>query len=244
MEKKNKIIAGLAIGALAILIASGTARCSLAPSEESPSASGQSPAIEEVQEQQGQALRQSEKTGQGDLSEIENTTWKSNDGKSTLTVLPGVLIEKKDADETLLYYTATDIKSDESGITATLSVSKEQGGKTVRAPLAVTKGNGSMRLACDALSADYSMKTGEGTISLVGADENLTGLFGKSSDDFAAAISKWASSKSPYATKAAWTKEAWIDYAAGSKVTTFTLDDGAATTVSVTLAASGELVAS
>lgn len=101
-----------------------------------------------------------------------------------------------------------------------------------------------MRLACDALSTDYSMKTGDAGIALAGVDENLTSLYGKTADDFASVISKWASSRSPYATKAIWTKEVWIDYKSGSKVTTFTLDDGASSTVSVTLNAAGELVAS
>lgn len=241
MEKKNKIIAGLAIGAVTLLVASSVARCSLAPGEENSPAPERAPAIEGVQEQPDQVYGQA---GQGTLSEIENTTWKSDDGKSTLTVLPGVLIEKKEADETLLYYTTTGIKNDEGGITATLSVSKEQGGKAVQTPLAVTKGNGSMRLACDALSADYSMVTGDASIALVGVDENLTGLFDKSVEEFSATITSFVSSKSPYAKKATWTKEVWIDYAANSKVTTFTLDDGASTTVSVTLAANGELVAS
>lgn len=240
MEKKNKIIAGLALGAAALLVASGIARCSLAPEEPAPGASApeQPPAVE-------QPLQQDPASGAGgDLSEIENTTWKSVGGKSTLTVMPGVLIEKTESAETLFYYEASDVVETETGITATLSVSKEKGGQTAQTALAVTKGNGQYRLACDALSADYSMKTADASIAIAGSDDNLTGTFGKSQEDFAAAISKWAPAKSPYATKATWSKEAWIDYGSGSKVTTFTIDDGAASVVSVTLNAAGELVAS
>lgn len=240
MEKKNKIIAGLALGAVTLLVASGIARCSLAPEAAVQGVSGpeQSPAMEQPQQQDP------ELEGGSDLSGIENTTWRSDDGKSTLTVMPGVLIEKIESADTLLYYDASNVVETETGITATLSVSREKGGEAVEAALAVTKGNGQLRLACDALSADYSTKTGDASITIAGADGNLTGAFGKSQDDFAAAISKWASSKSPYATKATWTKEVWIDYGSSSKVTTFTLDDGAASTVSVTLNATGELVAS
>lgn len=236
MEKKNKVIAGLAIGAVALLAASGVARCSLSRDGQSALSPEQPAPIEQAQ--------QAEQAGRGGLGEIENTTWVSDDGKSTLMVLPGVLIESSGDDETLLYYTATGVASDDAGITATLFVSKEPGGEAVQAPLAVTRGNGSMRLACDALSADYPTETGDASIALVSIDENLTGLFGRGPDDFAAAISKWASVKSPYARKATWTKEVWVDYTAGSKVTTFTLDDGAASTVNVTLSASGELAAS
>lgn len=240
MEKKNKIIAGLALGAVALLVASGIARCSLAPEAAEPGASApdQPPAMEQPQQQDPAP------EGGSDLSEIENTTWKSDDGKSTLTVMPGVLIEKTESAETLLYYEASDVVETETGITATLSVSKDKGGQATQAALAVTKGNGQSRLACDALSTDYSMKTGDASIAIAGVDGNLTDTFGKGQDDFAAAISKWASSKSPYATKATWTKEVWIDYGSGNKVTTFTIDDGAASVVSVMLNAAGELVAS
>lgn len=240
MEKKNKIIAGLALGAVTLLVASSIARCSLAPEAAEPGASGpeQPPAMEQPQQQDP------ETEGGSDLSGIENTTWRSDDGESTLTVMPGVLIEKTESAETLLYYDASDVVETETGITATLSVSKDKGGQATQAALAVTKGSGQARLVCDALSTDYSMKTGDASIAITGADGNLTSTFGKSQDDFAAAISKWASSKSPYATKATWTKEVWIDYRSGSKVTTFAVDDGAASVVSVTLNAAGELVAS
>jgi hypothetical protein len=239
MDKKNKIIAGLAIGAVTLLVASGVARCLLAPADNDNAATAEQAATIEQQQTQ-----EEKPEGQGGLSEIENTTWKSDDGKSTLTVLSGALIETTESGETILYYKATDVIETDTGITADLSVSKEQGGKAVQTALAITRGSGSMRLACDALSTDYSMKTGDAAIVLANVDENLTSLYGRTADDFASAISKWASSKSPYATKATWTKEVWIDYKSGSKVTAFTLDDGASSTVSVTLNAAGELVAS
>lgn len=239
MDKKNRIIAGLAIGAVTLLVASGVARCALAPADDDNAATAEQAATIEQQQTQ-----EEKPEGQGGLSEIENTTWKSDDGKSTLTVLSGALIETTESGETILYYKATDVIETDTGITADLSVSKEQGGKAVQTALAITRGSGSMRLACDALSTDYSMKTGDAAIVLANVDENLTSLYGRTADDFSSAISKWASSKSPYATKATWTKEVWIDYKSGSKVTAFTLDDGASSTVSVTLNAAGELVAS
>lgn len=239
MDKKNKIITGLAIGAVTLLVASGAARCALAPADNDNAATAEQAATIEQQQTQ-----EEKPEGQGSLSEIENTTWKSDDGSSTLTILPGVLIEATESGESLLYCKATDVVETDTGITATLSLSKEKGGKTTQAALAVVKGGGSTRLACDALSSDYSLKTGDATIALADVDANLTDLYGKTTDDFAAAISKWAASKSPYATKATWSKEVWIDYGSGSKVTTFILDDGASSTVSVMLGGTGELVVS
>lgn len=238
MDKKNRIIAGLAIGAVTLLVASGAARCALAPADDGNAATAEQAATTEQQTQEEKP------EGQGSLSEIENTTWKSDDGTSTLTVLSGAFIETTQSGETILYYKATDVTETDTGITADLSVSKERGGKATQTALAITRGSGSMRLACDALSTGYSMKTGDAAITLANVDENLTSLYGRTADDFASAISKWASSRSPYAAKATWTKEVWIDYKSGSKVTTFTLDDGASSTVNVTLNAAGELVAS
>lgn len=238
MDKKNRIIAGLAIGAVTLLVASGAARCALAPADDGNAATAEQAATTEQQTQEEKP------EGQDNLSEIENTTWKSDDGTSTLTVLSGAFIETTQSGEAILYYRATDVTETDTGITADLSVSKERGGKATQTALAITKGSGSMRLACDALSTGYSMKTVDAGIALAGVDENLTSLYGKTADDFASAISKWASSRSPYAAKATWTREVWIDYKSGSKVTTFTLDDGASSIVSVTLNAAGELVAS
>lgn len=238
MDKKNRIIAGLAIGAVTLLVASGVARCALAPADDGNAATAEQAATTEQQTQEEKP------EGQDNLSEIENTTWKSDDGTSTLTVLSGAFIETTQSGEAILYYRATDVTETDTGITADLSVSKERGGKATQTALAITKGSGSMRLACDALSTGYSMKTVDAGIALAGVDENLTSLYGKTADDFASAISKWASSRSPYAAKATWTREVWIDYGSSSKVTTFTLDDGASSIVSVTLNATGELVAS
>lgn len=238
MDKKNRIIAGLAIGAVTLLVASGVARCALAPADDGNAATAEQAATTEQQTQEEKP------EGQDNLSEIENTTWKSDDGTSTLTVLSGAFIETTQSGEAILYYRATDVTETDTGITADLSVSKERGGKATQTALAITKGSGSMRLACDALSTGYSMKTVDAGIALAGVDENLTSLYGKTADDFASAISKWASSRSPYAAKATWTREVWIDYGSSSKVTTFTLDDGASSIVSVTLNAAGELVAS
>jgi hypothetical protein len=158
--------------------------------------------------------------------------------------MDGVIIEKTGDGEKAVYYRADDAKTTDDGISATLYTSDGKGGAETPAALAVTKGAGSMRLACDALSRDYTAKTGDAAIEIENADGNLESSLGKGGDEVAEAISAWASTKSPYATKATWTKEVWADYAKGTVVTTFTLDDAAGTIVSVTRDASGDLVAS
>ena len=107
------------------------------------------------------------------------------------------------------------------------------------------KGNGSATLTCDALKADYVMLLPDAaSITLIGFEAGHAEFGGKTEGEFAEAVAKAASARSPYAKNATWSKEVWIDYATGNVVTNFRLDDGASTTVSVTVTKSGELVAS
>ena len=58
-----------------------------------------------------------------------------------------------------------------------------------------------------------------------------------------AAVSTRAAAVSPSATRAIWDAEAWIDYANNAATTTFTLDDGASTMISVTRSSDGTIEA-
>lgn len=240
MEKKSKVMAALAAGAVALIVASGAVRCAM------PATEGQGAPEAPAQEQQEQAPQTGGEGGgaTATLASIEGTTWKSADGAATLDVLPGVLIESEGGTDSLSYFEASDVTESALGLTATLSVSKEKGGEARECALAVVKGQGSMRLTCDALSHDYVLETSGAQIAVEGAGEELEGLFGKGAADFAQALSSWAQARSPYATKATWSGEVWLDYSSGTKVTTFELDDAAGSVVSVTCDASGKLVAS
>ena len=58
-----------------------------------------------------------------------------------------------------------------------------------------------------------------------------------------AAVSVRAAAVSPSATRASGDAEAWIDYANNAATTTFTLDDGASTMISVTRSSDGTIEA-
>lgn len=58
-----------------------------------------------------------------------------------------------------------------------------------------------------------------------------------------AAVSARAAAVSPNAERAIWDAEVWIDYANNVATTSFTLDDGASTMISVTRAADGTIEA-
>ena len=245
MNKKKAMVAVLAIGAVILAIGAGAVRGAL--DQRAADQDGQ-PAQQEQPAEPGQGaaseIGSGSSQGQNPLSELYGAQWETDGGDGGLTVMDGVMIEKTGDGEKAVYYRADDVKTTDGGISATLYTSDGKGGAETPAALAVTKGAGSMRLSCDALSGDYTAKTGEAEIQLANADGNLAAALGKGDDEVAAAISKFASTKSPYATKATWSKEVWADYAKGTVVTTFTLDDAAGTIVTVERDASGNLVAS
>jgi hypothetical protein len=245
MNKKKAMVAVLAIGAVVLAIGAGAVRGAL---DQRAADQGGEPAWQEQPAEPGQGaaseIGSGSSQGQDPLSELYGAQWEADDGSGALTVMDGVMIEKTGDGEKAVYYRADNVKTTDGGISATLYTSDGKGGAETPAALAVTKGTGSMRLACDALSRDYTAKTGDAAIKIENADGNLESSLGKGGDEVAEAISKWASTKSPYATKAAWSKEVWADYAKGTVVTTFTLDDAAGTIVTVERDASGNLVAS
>lgn len=231
MDKKNKVILGLAVGAVAILIASGIARCSLQQQGPDESTAPLEPAAEEAA---------STEDGHG-IAELYGTVWEADDGKSTLTMTDGVLIVNAGEESKALYFNVAHESADDSGISATIAVSETPGGERRETTLAVTKGASSMRLACDALESVYVLETGDASIELVNVDAQLSEIFGVPEPEFETAISEWASTRSPYATKAAWSGEIWIDCRAGTYVTTFTLDDAARTIVTAQKDTDGKL---
>lgn len=246
MDKKKAVVAALAIGAVVLAIGAGAVRGVI--EQRAADQQGQ-PARQEQPADPGQGAASEDgsggsQQGQDPLSELYGAQWEADGGDGGLTVMDGVMIEKAGDGERAVYYRAEDVKTTDGGISATLYTSDGKGGAETPAALAVTKGAGSMRLACDALSRDYTAKTGDAAIEIANADGNLEASLGKGQGEVAEAISKWAASKSPYATKATWSREVWADYAKGTVVTTFTLDDAAGTIVTVERDASGDLVAS
>lgn len=245
MDKRKKIVAALAIGAVALAIGSGAVRAAVTQ----PDAGQQQDPVR--QEQPAEPPQEGGSGGQtgaekaaDPLSELYGAQWVADGGEGTLAFMDGAMVESAGGAERAVAYRAENVKTTDDGISATLYVSDGRGGAETPAALAVTKGTGGMRLACDALQRTYTPATGEGAIELAGTDGNLEAALGKGEDEVRQAISAWASTRSPYAKRATWSKEVWADYGSGTIVTTFTLDDAAGTIVSVTRDASGELAAS
>ncbi len=246
MKRKNKIVAGLAIGAMVLAIASGAVRCS---------ATGQEADVQEPREEQalGQALVGSQDEGasadagdaaQGGFADLKNTKWESEDGKSALSIIEGALIEAKEDGTSILYYTIEGETRDGDSLTATLSTSTTMTGDEEETVAVVRSApEGGREIVCDKLACKYLQAPvrDAGPITLEGATEDLYDVMGKSEGEISGAITEQVKASTPSATVATWGKEVWIDYASGTRVTNFTLNDAAATIVSIQVDSAGKL---
>ena len=238
MTKKSKIIAALAIGAVVLLIGSGIARFALTEAADNaePERAGQT-----AQESQADARAD----GKRGFADLKNSTWTTEDGKATLSITPTNLILEKEDGSSVLFYTVSEESLSGGNISATLAVSSTMNGEEKpMVVLAKADSNGAESLICDELGGSFKRVLADTVdIELQSATEELYGLFIHDKDDFEAVLEKYASERSPHATKAVWDKEVWIDYAAGTMLTNFTLNDAGSTLVSVMADRSGRLAA-
>lgn len=246
MKRKSKIIAGLAIGAMVLTIASGAVRCSAADQEDDV----QEPREEQTIEQaatgpQEAGLPADERdAAQGGFADLKNTKWESEDGKSALSIIEGALIEAKEDGTSILYYTIEGETRDGDSLTATLSTSTTMTGDEEETVAVVRSAlDGGREIVCDKLACKYLQAPVRvaGPITLEGATEDLYDVMGKSEGEISGAITERAKVSTPSATIATWGKEVWIDYASGTRVTNFTLNDAAATIVSIQVDSAGKL---
>lgn len=246
MDRKRKIIAVLAAGALALLVGSSVARCTLvqdggeassdpAPQEQaSPQEAGQSDEGGEP-EVSGEAS--------GGFSELAGSSWTSEDGESSLSITPTNLVVTSPDGTTVLYYALDEESSADGSLSVTLSVSRTVNGPQQLAVLFVTSGSdGSQRIICDELGGTFVRDVAEEAhVSIKNPDEELFDVFGHSQDEFEAVLSEFAKGASPHASTATWDGEVWLDFNAGTKLTNFAFDDAAGTAVTVVDDGSGEL---
>lgn len=245
MKRKNKIMAALAMGAVALVVASGVARCSLADGQDAnlEPASGK-PAVQAAHDE-GDALDQGAGAdAQSGFANLKNTSWESEDGKSVLSIIDGALIETGDAGSSIIYYTVDEESLEGDALTVTMTVSREMTGAEEKTVAVIRqRQDGKEEIICDKLAATYVRKASApaGPIALTGATSDLFEEFGKGEDEFVSALSDYAKSAVPGATSAMWSKEVWIDYNSKTKLTNFTLDDAASTIVCVQLDTDGKL---
>lgn len=245
MKRKNKIMAVLAIGAVALVVASGVARCSLADGQDaSLEPDSGKPAMQAVHDEGNTQEQGAGADAQSGFVNLKNTSWESEDGKSALSIIDGALIETGDAGSWIIYYTVDEESLEDDVLTVTMTVSREMTGAEEKTVAVIRqRQDGKEEIICDKLAATYIRKDSAptGPIALTGATRDLFEEFGKGEDEFASVLSDYAKSAAPGATAAMWSKEVWIDYNSKTKLTNFTLDDAASTIVCVQIDTNGKL---
>jgi hypothetical protein len=250
MNKKQKAIAAIAASAVVLALGTSAVSCSIN--------SGEGEGAVQAQEQSAQSTpNESSTTEASSASEsasedvvstgfaaLANTTWTGADTTSKLSITKDTLIETTEGGVKVMYFTIEDETTDATGISTTLNISNSLNGDGTLTVARIEAEGSTLKLTCDVLSTTYTQDAkGETAIEITGDITELANTFGKDKADFKDALTTFAKTSSPYATSATWDKEVWVDFDAGTRLTTFTLNDAASTIVTITLDPSGEMTA-
>ena len=246
MSRKNKVMMAIASFAVILLIGSGIARCSMnheAAEDQTETSEQTSEAIERPSGFVTEEVSQdSEDAG---IEALIGTSWVgSEDPTITLSIVKGAFVESKDGQNTVTYWTIDEERVGTDTITATILASKSMTDAAAPTIVSITQENEEAIIKCDALAAIYTQVTeGARTLYFSGITSKLAESMGTDASKIEAAVSTRAAAVSPNAERAIWDAEVWIDYANNVATTSFTLDDGASTMISVTRAADGTIEA-
>lgn len=245
MTRKNKIMAAAAAIALLLLVGSGVARCTLATEGIQEAESTEAVLQEEAdvkEEAQAEAADIDEVSG---LAGLVGTSWVGADDPTlTLAIVDGAFVEGKEGSNTVTYFTVDSEEESNGDITATVLASKSMTEVASPALVTVYEEAGRTLIESDALATTYaSVETEPKSLSFTGVTSKLEETLGVDAAKVEAAVASRAAAVSPDAARAIWDAEVWIDFVNSTATTSFTLDDGASTIVSVTRNADGSIEA-
>lgn len=242
MSRKNKIMMAVAIAAVVLLIGSGVARCTMASSAVEPSVQdGDETARSEQQASSEGSASGPENVQTGGLESLIGTSWVgTDDPASTLSIVKGAFVEKSGEETTVTYWT---LDSEDEG-TSTILASKSMNDAATPSVVVVSDTGSGITIRSDALAREYKqVQGGARTLYFSGVTSKLAESMGCDAAEIEAAVSSRVAAVSPQCERAVWDAEVWIDFANNTASTTFTLDDGASTIVSVTRASDGTIEA-
>ncbi|WP_165055358.1 MULTISPECIES: hypothetical protein [unclassified Adlercreutzia] len=249
MSKKNKLLIAAAVIAVLLLVASGVARCSLAQKDEPPEEPAIEAKAEQAEEQAAVEIEEVQAESAPDeasgLEALVGTSWTADDGSpATLSILMGAFVEMTEGQTSVTYWTIDSEEEGDAGITSVILASKSPAEAAAPTVVTISRDGGATVIKSDALAHPYKqVQTNARALSFSGVTGDLEEAMGADIAKIEAAVSERAAAVSPSATRAVWDGEAWIDYANDMATTTFTLEDGAATMVSVTRKADGTIEA-
>lgn len=249
MKRKNMLIGALAILAVSVLVGSGIARCSM---NRTDTGAPETPPVEQTETREvieGEQVNEdpgvaTSTPGQlNDFSTFKNTSWTIEGGTTTLSVIESAFIVKASDSSTIIYYVVKDELQRDDVLSATLSISHSLNGEQKNTVCTVTETkDGGKRLVCDELPGAFLLDAPlQSNFEITGITSSLTDVFGVSEESFSSVLEQYIVRKSPYATKAIWDEEVWIDFKAQTYLTNFTLNDAASTIVTVIKQADGSM---
>lgn len=249
MTRKNKIMAAAAAIALLLLVGSGVARCTLATEGTQEAESAEAVLQEEADVKEQAEAADIDETADIDeapgLAGLVGTSWVGADDPTlTLAIVDGAFVEGKEGSNTVTYFTVDSEEESDGAITATILASKSMTEAARPALVTVYEETGRTLIESDALATTYaSVQTEPKSLSFTGVTSKLEETLGVDAAKIEAAVASRAAAVSPDAARAIWDAEVWIDFANDTATTSFTLDDGASTIVSVTRNADGSIEA-
>lgn len=154
-------------------------------------------------------------------------------------------MEGAGSQNTVIYWTLDSEEDPDGDITVTVLASKSMSDAASPVLVTITQDGGDTYIKSDVLSCTYrQVQAGAHTLQFAAITDELADSMGVEASKIEAAVSARAASVSPTAMNGlTWDKEVWIDYGSGSATTSFTLDDGASTPISVTVKADGSVEA-
>lgn len=245
MQKKNKAMLAVAIGMVAIVIASTAVRCSVAqPAQDQEgaavAASEQAPA--DASERFGESAQDaaSEDPAEGDaetkiMGLLQGTVWQAEgDPAKTVAFRDGSFVE---SDGSSVKFAAFDVKAAENGSgQAHMDIDIMREGDPYATPttVIVEEREGVLSVACDGFAIEKRYVQGSAggeTVSVTGLAEPYTSLVDGKSGELASAIGAWCRAHAPSAARASFDGEVYLDMRGGRVSATFHLDDSASTIV-------------
>jgi hypothetical protein len=244
MKKRNKLAIALAVVAVLIFAGAGVARLALTQdasqvgqivtvASEVDSAEGGEGDDDAITDEVGQFVTAESEDG---FSQYFGTSWVAADGASTLTIMDGTLVERTDSPQHILYFEVESEEEKDGVLSIEASVREAANAEAEITIIQVKSSTTAVTITCDKLSCanTYTLTVADqAELSISNWSSDLASVTGKSKDEITQAISTYAASKSPYATQAVWDGQVYIDFNENTVVTTFTLNDGAASAVQI-----------
>lgn len=245
MTRKNKLMLAAAIVAAVLLVGSGVARCTIVQNGTTEGRAAVESAEEAAVENPQSGIDAANGEANSGIESLIGTSWVGvDDATRSLSIVKGAFVETKDGSTEVTYWTLDSEEPLSSGIEATVLASKSMTDAASPVLVSVSSEGADTVLRSDVLACAYrQVQLGDRTLHFTGVTSKLEEAMGVDAAKIEAAVSARAAAVSPSATRAIWDAEAWIDYANSAATTTFTLDDGASTMISVTRSSDGTIEA-